>query len=81
MKIIKTLELVGDDKIHPTDGTMYYPGVATQLTTDTQGFPEECVFVMSEAGGCEPVAFTLDEAKAMHGYLGDIIYNREGGEW
>lgn len=80
MKIIKTLELVGDDMIHPTDGTMYYPGVGTQLTTDTHGFPDECVFVMSEAGGCEPVAFTKEEAKAMYKFLGDIIYG-EGDEW
>lgn len=80
MKIIKTLELVGDDKIHPTDGSLFYPGVSTTLSTNTEGFPAECVFVISEAGGQEPVAFNMEEAKAMHKFLGDIIYS-EGGEW
>ncbi len=80
MKIIKTLELVGDDIIHPTDATTYYPGGSFQLTTETHGFPDVCVVAVSGSGMTEPLAFTMDEVKAMHKFLGDIIYSQDG-EW
>ncbi len=75
MKIIKTLELVGDDKIHPTDGTMYYPGASFQMTTETSGFPAHTVLAISGTGMTEPLAFTLEEVEAMCSFLNDLTYN------
>lgn len=75
--IIKSLEMVSQEIDHPTDSTAYYPGVSVQLTTCTHGFPDITVVAMSGTGMSEPIAFTLEEVKALQGFLLEIMYDIE----
>ena len=78
--IIKTLFLVGEDMPDPEDDTQYFPGNTEYMTTDVRGFAPDAVFVWHPQQG-EAVSFSLEESKAMHKFLGDIIYSQDGEAW
>lgn len=77
--IIKTLFLVGEDMPDPNDDTMYFPGNTEYMTTDVREFAPDAVMVYHPHEG-EAVSFSMDEVKAMHKFLGDVIYD-ERGDW
>ncbi len=81
IRVTKVLILEGQDTACRLDPTQYYPGNVTTLTTDTDEFCEDAVFVLHDTSREEGISFSLKEAREVRDFLNIVIRDADPEAW